>query len=376
MTQFINKTTAIQETIQRRKLRVAASQLPPAIKERYIAELDNGTIPTARFPEGFDFNRVIRPVRSGGVIAEFIGTDTLGADFYERQRYEVDAGRDNEPLLYQPIYDVVNDPNLPRLIKVQTMKKFGVVFERVEEGGEVTFASVSDSNKSIEIYHYAAGLEYSEEMFLYNEMWRLAQLERQFGIASNALLNHIHLDPIISYTYTGNNLTDGTALTTFKTSASMAEKYLRALESAVTTATTDKTNPRRGRYVLLCASGDDFTFERALRSVPQQGFDAQSSVTSRISQVIAYDGWTGLRGKKETSYSGVPAGTAFLIDVANRNIDFQSFVKQDMRVQRRDGDLKRFILETVIYDMRFGTYASPVAAVQKITLPTAASGSA
>jgi hypothetical protein len=38
--------------------------------------------------------------------------------------------------------------------------------------------------------------------------------------------------------------------------------------------------------------------------------------------------------------------------------------------------LKRFILDTIIWDARFGVYAAPSRAVQKITWPISSSGQA
>jgi hypothetical protein len=331
--------------------------------------------PQVTFKEGFDINKHIRASRQGDVtIAEFIGTGSFASQFYERQRYEFDAGREAEPLLYQMLYTEIVDASLPRLVRVNTLGTTGVIFEEVKEGGEVKFASVGEGSKSVEIKHYAVGLEYDEDLVIYNELWRLPLIERRFGIAHNALLNNIHLSPIISYSYTGGNQTDGTALTSFKAAASMPEKYLRALEAAISNAAEDTTNPRPGPYVLMVRSSDMFTFERALLRSPQQGFSLQSSAMDQIAGLIAYNGWTGTRGKKTVSYAGVPSGKAYLIDISNRDMDFQSYVKQPLRRQLGEKDSSRFILEQVIWDSRFGVFADPARAVEELTLPTADSG--
>jgi len=66
----------------------------------------------------------------------------------------------------------------------------------------------------------------------------------------------LHFTLILSHSYNREQQTDGTALTTFKTTASMPEKYLRAIEAGITHGVADTTNPRRGPYVLLCSTGD------------------------------------------------------------------------------------------------------------------------
>jgi hypothetical protein len=141
------------------------------------------------------------------------------------------------------------------------------------------------------------------------------------------------------------------------------------MEDAITAAQTDDTNPRMGPYVLLANPANRFQLERTFTAVPQTGTPVQSSVVGMINQMIFYRGWTGTRGHKSTSYAGVTAGTAFLIDISNKVSDFQSYFKQDLQSAQGNEDVSRFILEQVVYDAYFGVYANPGRAVQKITLP-------
>jgi hypothetical protein len=121
----------------------------------------------------------------------------------------------------------------------------------------------------------------------------------------------------------------------------------------------------------MAASGNMSLIRKALSEVPQEGVQLlDSEVFSRITQVVEYDGWTGTRGKKATTYGGVPTGKAYLVNTAYRDEDFQSYFQQELREQRGDADISRFILEETIYDVWFGLYASPRAAVEEITLPT------
>lgn len=333
--------------------------------------------PKAGFKEGFNINSKITVLKeNSGRIAEFVGTDNFASQFYERQRYEVEAGRDSEPILYTPLYSVTQDATLPRHVTIYRLGPAGVVFEEITEGGEVKFVSVGESTKAVEIKHYATGIQYNKDIFVYNELFRLSNLERQFGIAFNAMMNHLHFAPILTYSYAAANQTNGTALTTFRQTASMPEKYLRTLEKAMTDGIADATNPRRGPYVLLCNTADVFTFERALGRVPQEGFDLQSSAIGRIQTVIEYNGWTGVRGKKSTTYAGVTSGKAYLVDIGNRMYDFQSYIKQPLQMTTGNPDVSRFIMEQMVWDTYLGVFADPSRAVQEITLPTASSGQA
>lgn len=298
-------------------------------------------------------------------IVEFIGTDSFNKAWYERQRYEVDAGRDYEPLLYQPLYSITEDTTLPRNVPIYRLGPAAVIFDEVVEGGETKFVTVGQSNITVPIKHYSMGIEYTKDLIIFNELWSMAEVERQMGTAFNALMNAIHLNPILSYSYAAANQTAASAV-----GATLAEKYLRTLEDAITNSVTDTTNPRRGPYALLVSASNAFTVERALTVVPQQGIQIGSSASGRIRNIIVYDGWAGTRGKKAVTYSGVTAGKAYLVDLGFRERNFKSFVKQNLRRTNGNEDVSRFVLEQSVWDTYFGVYADPLAAVEEITWPT------
>lgn len=327
--------------------------------------------PKIAFPKNFRLADHLREVRSGasggssGRVYEFIGSDSFSDEWNQRQQFEVDAGRDEEPILYAPIYDVINDPNLPENVNIYKIGPGGVIFEEIYEGGEVKFATVSSSEETVRIRHYGVGLEYTKDLVVYNRLWDVAIHERQAGIAYNALLNHLHLNPILAYSYASSNQT--AAVTS---GATAQEDYLLTIEAAITAARTDTSNPRRGPYVLLCSSANLFLMEKSLSRVAQYGVELQStSAINAIQAVVAYDGWTGTRGNKSVTYSGVTTNKAYLIDTANRMLDFKSYMKQDLRLDGENMDASRFMTSR-IYDCYFGVYSNPLRSVEEITLPS------
>lgn len=324
--------------------------------------------PPARFAPGVDLATELhvldRESSNNNTVVE-ITSDSFGQAFYERQRYEVNAGRDSEPLLYEAVYSTVSDPTLPRNVPVNRLGPAGVIFEEITEGGEVKFASVGESSYSVPIKQYAVGIEYTKNLVIFNEQWSLGVIERQAGIAYNALLNHLHLYPIINYSYAAKNLSAASA-----EGSTLIEKYLRTLEESMTKAEEDTTDIRQGPYILLVAPGNRFAVERALTVVPQQGTPVQSSAIGAIAAVVVYNGWTGRRGKKSVVYPGVATGVGYLISTSNRTEDFQSFEKQGLNRDSGNADVSRFILEQTVWDFYRGVYSNPAAAVQKITFPT------
>lgn len=323
--------------------------------------------PKIAFPAGLRLSDHVREIgqdrATGHRIYEFMGTDSFGTEWSTRQRFEVNAGRDEEPILYTPIYDIVNDANLPKNVTVNQLGPGGVVFEEVFEGGEVKFSTIASGEFSVSIRHWATGLEYSKDLVIFNELWNIALVERQMGVAHNALLNHLHLSPILTYSYAAANQT--AAVTS---GATDVEDHMLTLEAAITNSRTDTTNPRRGPYALLVSSSDSFMVEKALTRVPQQGVTIQSSAIGAISEVIVYDGWTGTRGRKSTTYAGVTAGKGYLISKQYRGQDLRSFVKQDLQNEGTERDLSRFLTQSV-WDSYYGVYANPIACVEEITWP-------
>ena len=92
--------------------------------------------------------------------------------------------------------------------------------------------------------------------------------------------------------------------------------------------------------------------------------------------VVAYDGWTGMRGKKTVSFTGVSDGTAYLVDMSHREFDFISKFKRQLEPTQGPGDLSRFILEQVVYDFYVAVFSAPDKAVEEITWPGPGDGQA
>lgn len=324
--------------------------------------------PSIPFPPGFKLSDHVREIgraNNGHRIYEFVGTDTFGAEWQQRQFFEVNAGRDEEPLVYQPLYDITASADLPKNVDINRIGPGGVIFEEVFEGGEVKFSTITSSEITVPIRHWATGLEYSKDLVIFNSLWNVALIERQMGVAHNALLNHLHLNPILAFSYAAANQT--AAVTS---GATTTEDWLLTLEAAIANSRADTTNPRRGPYYLLIAGANEFMVERALQRVPQQGVALQAnSALSAIRGVISYDGWTGTRGAKSVTYSGVSAGTAYLISQQYRGQDFRSFEKQSLQNEGIQEDISRFLTQTV-WDSYYGVYANPVAAVEEITWPS------
>lgn len=323
-------------------------------------------LPYYQMAPGFELNKLLKETAGpgGSVIYEYIGADDFPADWYERIRYEVDAGRTRVPILYTPIYDEVVDANLPETQLIKNWGPGGFIFEEIFEGGEVKFGHVVTSEASVSQRQWATGLEYSKKLVMFNQLWQIARMERAVGEAHNALLNHLHFYPIINQTYAADNQTAAVS-----TGDSVTENWFLTIENAIVNSQQDTTNPRNGPYALLVHPAQSFMLQRALTRVPQQGFALDSNAAEFISTIIGYSGWTGVRGKKTVTYPGVTLGKGYLINLAYRSEDFLSLVKQPLESAQGNADISRFILDQIVWDIWLGIFANPLRAVEEITFP-------
>lgn len=290
-------------------------------------------------------------------IKEMIGTDDGASEFVEKVTYDFAEGRDAVPLVYKDIYQTRTDANFPLVL---TEKQFGnveVVFLEKFEGGEVKFGTLGVGvEKSVRFHTWAAGVEYDEDIVEYNQTWRVTEIGTAFGEAYNKLLNHLHMSPIISgsYTTTGGGLAAQKAKQEDKTTpAAQLIAYNTSVEQTLQDALTVLP---RGR-ILVVNSLDIPALEDAIAGAMLP--DNNPSFVKRTlsaDNFLVYEGDTVTVGGKTYTYSGVAAGFAYLVSPAKRN--FIEYIKHDLRVDSDDGDLSRLILAQVVGRARRAVLAS------------------
>ncbi|AEE95292.1 hypothetical protein [Mahella australiensis] len=280
---------------------------------------------------------------------------------------DVNFGREQVPLLYTPLYRRLSNPRFPRLVPIAEFSQARAVFLEHLEGEEVKFGSrVMVTGDGVPIVVYAAGFDgYTIETEAFDETWRLDQFNQALGEAYNALLNHIHLSPIFTYTYAAKNKT--AAVT--DASLSYLEKLRATIRNGLKHAAQDKnktTNAVRKPTVLLAHSANQVDLTDAMSRMVING--TEYPALGQITTMIFYDGWSVTVGDKTYTYDGVPADKVYLIDPSRYFIEL---IKQDLVVENGQPDITRLTRAPIAaYAMR-GVYASPADAVEEVTLPTA-----
>lgn len=300
--------------------------------------------------ETFELARPFGEMLTSGSLAQF-------TELLRKVVLDVELGREQVPVIYGPIYERLSDPNMPRLIDAKWALYGTVIFTEHMEGEEVKFGKLAvEHGPTARILTFTAGFEYTKEMKDFNDSFSLEILNRSMGEAWNALLNHIHLNPIIVHNYAAGNKTgwQGAA------DDDLWVGYWKTLNAAVNDANVAK----RPGNILLASAQNRANIEMALKGGYQIGGTTYPAVDG-VDTVIYYDGWTIQVGKKSYTYAGVTPGKAYLIRPRR---GFKELVKQDLRIEAAAADLSRLIESQIVgYGYR-GTYAAVTENIQEIDL--------
>ena len=292
-------------------------------------------------------------------ISEMITTSQGSMDLLEKVRIDVDFGLAEVPLLYNPIYETVPGPFPGGVVQINENTLQGnVVFLEKFEGEEIVFGTIQKGvPATAPITTYAAGFEWTEDMIEFDRTWDITLNNRAFGRSYNYLLNHLHLSPIIAFSYAGGNSTAFDA-----TGATVQEKTLKTFQNAYKTAVL--ATPQRTPSVILANEADRFQIEDALLT-PVLDANGRPLARVPVDTIIYYNGATVSNGVKSYTYPGVTAATCYFIFPRQRA---KELVHHDLRIDIGPEDISRLIEGQQVGRTRRGLYLDPANMVQKIAL--------
>lgn len=297
------------------------------------------------------------------IIREMIDTAQGQMDLLEKVRIDVAFGLADVPLLYGVIYDTIAPaggfPGGMYQIDEYTLQA-NVIFLQKFEGGEVEFGTLQKGAPSVGVIQtYAAGFEWTEDMIEFDKTWSIELNNQAFGRAYNMLLNHLHLSPIIGYSYGSDNTTD------FNTSGSdyITNVHLTIQDAYRTTVVPD-SGPRRTGTVLLASEADRFDIESAILT-PVLDDNGNALPNVPIEAIVYYDGDTIQVGDVEYTYPGVTPGTCYLIFPKRK---LKELIHHDLRIDIGAPDISRLVEGQQVGRARRSVYANIVESVQKVSL--------
>lgn len=300
--------------------------------------------------ELLDFNKPLGEMINFGSVAEL-------KELLRKVVLDVELGKEQVQLLYQPIYDNISDPNLPEVLDAKWALSGSCVFLEHMEGDEVKFGSIAaEQGPTARIRTYTTGFEYTKKMIDFNETFKVEMLNKSMGEAYNALLNHLHLYPIINFNYKAANKT------AFKGEA--GDPDWLGMYKTLAQAVKDSRSAKRPGTVLLANSADAMDIEMALKGGHQIDGTSYPAIPG-VNSVIYYDGWDVTVGKKSHEYKGVAPGKAYLIRPKR---GFKELVKKDYTVESGNKDVSRLIEEQIVAYCYRGVFAAVEENVQEVTL--------
>lgn len=277
--------------------------------------------------------------------------------FVQKTVLDVETGRETVPLLYTDIYDTITDANFPQTFDADFALEGRCVFLEHVEGGEVKFGSLAAEKGIVaRIKGYTTGFEFTKELLMYNQTFKITSLSTAVGEAYNALKNHIALAPIISATYKAANKT------AYKAPATGMPAWVGIYEAIKSGIKTAATAGRKGTLI-LANSADELDIKQALQGGSVNGTDYPK--LDGIVKVVLYDGWETKVGQKVHNYPGVPAGKVYLIRPKG---GFKEFAKVPLTTEFGGKDLSRLIEDQMVAYSYFGSLAAIDENVQEIAI--------
>jgi hypothetical protein len=316
---------------------------------------------------------------------EMITKGDIPEELYQKVILDVELGRASVPTIYSPIYDTITDANFPQDLTAKWALWGAVVFLTHLEGQEVKFGTINAEKGPVaHIATYAAGFEYTQDMVKYNQSWNMTILNQAFGEAYNALLNHIHLYPILigpalNYASPGYAAANKTATVWTKVDGTKGTSgdydYVMTLRATIKQGIKDANTAKRPVSVLLSHPAAALDIAEAVNRLTLSSGQLYgvrpSSILPSLSDItsfIYYSGWTSVVGEETYEYEGVPTTKIYLIRPKK---GFKELVKHDLQVESNDGDLSRLIAAQVIGVARRGVYAALAENIQECTVPAA-----
>ncbi len=289
-------------------------------------------------------------------LGELMVTDPGMEELMEKVVLDVELGRERVPTLYEPIYETITNPNFPKVLDAKWALEGLIVFLERLEGGDVKMGTISaEEGPTARIQSWAAGFEYTEEMILYDHTFEMETLNRAFGEAYNALLNHIHLYPITSFNYGADNTTDP--------QGSSGEPYCLQLKKTFRQALKDANLARRPGNTLIASRAKEGDIEESLERMLYDG--TEYPAVRGIDNIIYYDGWQTKVGKKTYTYPGVNENDAFLVRTWR---GFKELVKRGLMIDGQPGPIRRLVEQQVVGRTYRGVFAAVEENVQKVDL--------
>lgn len=272
--------------------------------------------------------------------------------FVQQAALDITIAQAEHPTVYQEIYDEIVNASFSETIKVRDLIGLQAAFSVVHDGESVSMASFKTGKfESVDMQTFATGYSISKDWVDYNQFWKVDQANKALGNAHNAILDHIHLSPIIKASYTGKAVTNKVT-----TGSTDLENVWLTLRKGIQDALKRKSlhGYRLRPTVALCNSSTAMDVEAAVKGLLQNG--SQLGALGVIQKVVSYDGWDGEVNGNVYNFAAPQDNEVYLIQPKQT---FKALVKTDITQLSQRGnvltlselDVAQFFRRAVVADV-------------------------
>lgn len=268
-------------------------------------------------------------------------------DLLKQAVVDIASEQSQTPPLYLEIYDELKDESFPATLEVKDVIGLQSAFTVVGNGEAVPLADfkVKDMGQA-RFKTYATGYSITEEWVAFNQFWKIEMANKAIGVAHNAILDHMHLSPIILGEYKDKKKTDKVAKT--------GDTPLQIVYNSLRAGLKDSLKRKNARgyvfkpTVALCNSATAMDVMSAVKGETEKGKTMGS--IGMIDKIIAYDGWAGKVNGVDYDFVGPKDNEVFLIEP---KVGFKALVKKEVtRLEQKGNVLTLGNLDVVEFFIR------------------------
>ena len=256
--------------------------------------------------------------------------------------------------LYKDVYEEIKDSSFPQSLEVKDIVGLQTAFSIVSDGESVPLSDFRfEDLGTVHFKTMATGYSVTEEWVAFNQAWKVEQANKALGQAYSAILDHIHLAPIISANYDSKSETKKVAVKDGTPLQIVYHSLRQGLKDAMS---------RRNRYgyifkptIALCNSSTALDVMSAVKGETEKG--KTLGTLGMIEKVIVYDGWAGEVNGVKHEFASPKDNEVFLIEPKK---SFKALVKKELTKLEQKGnvltlsnlEIVQFFIRAVVADVK------------------------
>ena len=267
---------------------------------------------------------------------------------------DISSEEASHPPLYKEVYEEIVDSSFPQSLEVKDIVGLQTAFGIVGDGEAVPLADFRcEDLGTVQFKTMATGYSVTEEWVAFNHAWKIEQANKALGLAHSAILDHIHLSPIIKATYDAKSETKKVAVKDGTPLQIVYHSLRQGLKDAMS------RRNRRGYIfkptVALCNSSTALDVMSAIKGETEKG--KTLGAIGIIDKVIVYDGWAGEVNGLKYEFASPKDNEVFLIEPKK---SFKALVKKELTHVKQKGnvltlsnlEVAEFFIRAVVADVK------------------------